>query len=556
MKEKTNEYIIGVSAFYHDSSACLFKNGELVFACEEERFTGIKHDSSFPINTINYIFEKYGISRDDVSVVCYYESPKLKYKRVWDTFKKNFFKSPMYCVKSLLNITQLSWKIENELRNVSNNIFYSQHHSSHLYYSGYTSKFKKSFILSIDGVGEFDTITAGYYDEFGVTYSSLGKYPHSLGLFYSAMTSYLGFKPNEGEYKLMGLASYGKENHFIDLVRKLVKWENGEIVCDMDKFCWDRDDKLMFNHKLIQYLGIEPRNNEDITEIHKNLAYATQKVYEEVLFKILNQLHLDTQNLCLGGGSAYNGTANGKIVKNTPFKNIWIPVAPSDAGSSVGACIYYMVHNGIEVRNVNTTPFLGPEYEYDEIIKTLPKNKVRKYTNKKLMEVVAKELHNEKVVGWFYGGIEFGARALGNRSILASPFKVEMKDKINKVIKKREGFRPFAPMVLKEKQHNYFNVYGDVPYMNQVVEVKDEYQSILGGVTHINGTARIQTVYKKSRIYKLLEEFEKISGYPILLNTSFNVKDKTMVLTPENALDTFYDTEMDILVLGNYVIRK
>ena len=553
---KKDEYIIGVSAFYHDSSACLFKNGKLVFACEEERFTGIKHDSSFPINTINYIFEKYGLSKDDISVVCYYESPKLKYERVWNNFKKNFFKNPIYSISSLIDITLLTWKIQLSLKGVSENVFYSPHHESHLYYSGYTSNFKKSFVLSIDGVGETDTVTAGYYDEFGITYTSLGKYPNSLGLFYSAMTSYLGFKPNEGEYKLMGLASYGKETHFVNLLRELVKWENGEILCDMDKFCWDRDDKLMFNHKLIQYLGIEPRNDEPITEIHKNLAFATQQVYEEVLFRILNQLHIDTQNLCLGGGSAYNGTANGKISKHTPFKNIWIPVAPSDAGSSVGACINYMVQHNIKFDRVNTDPFLGPKYEYGEIVKTLPKNKVKKYTDKKLMEVIANELNNEKVVGWVWGEMEFGSRALGNRSILASPFKAEMKDKINRVIKKREGFRPFAPMVKKVEQHKYFNLYGDVPYMNQVVEVKDEYKSVLGAVTHINGTARVQTVYKTNRIHKLLGEFEKISGYPILLNTSFNVKDKTMVLTPQNAIDTFYDTEMDILVLGNYIIEK
>ena len=553
---KKDEYIIGVSAFYHDSSACLFKNGKLVFACEEERFTGIKHDSSFPTNTINYIFEKYGLSKDNISVVCYYESPKLKYERVWNNFKKNFFKNPIYSISSLIDITLLTWKIQLSLKGVSENIFYSPHHESHLYYSGYTSNFKKSFVLSIDGVGETDTVTAGYYDEFGITYTSLGKYPNSLGLFYSAMTSYLGFKPNEGEYKLMGLASYGEKTHFVNLLRELVKWENGEILCDMDKFCWDRDDKLMFNHKLIQYLGIEPRNDESITEIHKNLAFATQQVYEEVLFRILNQLHIDTQNLCLGGGSAYNGTANGKISKHTPFKNIWIPVAPSDAGSSVGACVNYMVQHNIKFDRVNTDPFLGPKYEYDEIVKTLPKNKVKKYTDKKLMEVIANKLSNEKVVGWVWGEMEFGSRALGNRSILASPFKAEMKDKINRVIKKREGFRPFAPMVKKEEQHKYFNLYGDVPYMNQVVEVKDEYKSVLGAVTHINGTARVQTVYKTNRIHKLLDEFEKISGYPILLNTSFNVKDKTMVLTPQNAIDTFYDTEMDILVLGNYIIEK
>ena len=556
-------YIIGVSAFYHDSSACLFKNGKLMFACEEERFSGIKHDSSFPNNTIEYILTKYKLSKENIHAVCYYEEPKLKFKRVWDNFKTNFFKAPIHVSKSLVEITSNKVKIHKLLKTISDNVFYSEHHKSHLYYSVATSDFLESDVISIDGVGEIDTISYGLHKEKGIKYKSLAQYPHSLGLFYSAMTSYLGFKPNEGEYKVMGLASYGSKSKYIKLVGSLVKFGAGRLNCDMDKFCWDRDDNLMFNHKLIEHLGILPRDShEPITAEHEDLAYAVQQVYEDVFFAILNHISSQSKNtnLCLSGGCAYNGTANGKITKNTNYKKLWIPSAPSDAGSSIGACINYLIQTDDTFKGkVTRNPFLGPEYGYGKVVETINPSKVVKYNSEEeLLSKVAEELHNERVVGWFYGSIEFGARALGNRSILASPLKAEMKDKINRVIKKREGFRPFAPMVLQDVQDKYFETNGDVPYMNQVVNVRTEYQKTLGAVTHVDGTARIQTIFTTSnnRIYRLLRKYEKLSGYPILLNTSFNVKDKTMVLTPEDALETFYDTEMDVLVLGNYIVYK
>jgi carbamoyltransferase len=417
-------------------------------------------------------------------------------------------------------------------------------------------------VVSVDGVGEIDTISYGSHKEKSIKYKSIAQYPHSLGLFYSAMTSYLGFKPNEGEYKVMGLASYGSKSKYIKLIGQLIKFGAGRLNCDMEKFCWDRDDKLMFNHKLVEYLGILPRDSkEPITAEHEDLAFAVQQVYEDVLFAILNSINTNgNPNLCLSGGCGYNGTANGKVFRNTKYKKLWIPSAPSDAGSAIGACVHYSVLNDDEFKGrITRNPFLGPEYGYGRVVETIDPSKIVKYNNdEELLTKVAEELHNEKVIGWFYGSIEFGARALGNRSILASPLKAEMKDKINKVIKKREGFRPFAPMVLQDVQDKYFETEGDVPYMNQVVKVRTEYQQKLGAVTHVDGTARIQTIFTTSnnRIYRLLRKYEKLSGYPILLNTSFNIKDKTMVLTPEDALQTFYDTEMDVLVLGNYIVYK
>jgi carbamoyltransferase len=262
-------------------------------------------------------------------------------------------------------------------------------------------------------------------------------------------------------------------------------------------------------------------------------------------------------NLTLSGGCAYNGTANGKVIDKTHFAHLWIPPAPSDAGSAIGAVVHYLVKERKVRSKITRNPFLGPEYLYNDIQKAISGSQFKLYkTEQQLREYVAKQLNDGKVVGWFQGHIEFGSRALGNRSILANPTIEGMKDRINKVIKKREGFRPFAPMVTKEKQEVYFEMTDDVPYMNQVVKVKEEYRDILKAVTHVDGTARVQTVYRHTAIYNLLKDFEKLSGYPILLNTSFNVKDKTMVLTPKDAIDTFYDTDMDLLVIGNYVIYK
>ena len=400
----------------------------------------------------------------------------------------------------------------------------------------------------------------GFASQNGIEYTSLSEYPHSLGLFYSAMTSFLGFKPNEGEYKVMGLASYGNPEKYIDKVRKLITYENGLLKCNMDVFIWDRSNYMMFNEKLQVLLGINLRlPDEPIKQMYKDLAASVQKRYEEILFDVLKTISLisNSNNLCLGGGCAYNGTANGKIINNTSIEHIWIPPAPSDAGSSVGACIHYLSKNGLLKNKITKNPFLGPEYDaskYRNIFEDLKYFKCS--TESELIKFVAKEISNGKIIGWFQGHCEFGARALGNRSILASPNRLGTRDRVNKVIKKREGFRPFAPMVIKEKQSKYFKMVDDIPYMNQVVKVKYDYNSAITQVTHVDGTARVQTVYKNTLIHDLLLECEKLTGFPILLNTSFNVKDKTMVLTPKDALDTFLDTDIDILVINNYIISK
>lgn len=524
--ETESKNIIGISAYYHDSAACLFQDGKLVFACEEEKFTGIKHDSSFPINAIDYIKEHYA---DKIDLVCYYEKPYLKLLRA---FKHN--------LRSVPRILWTNIKLWVKLKMLCKNTFFSEHHMSHLMYSYYSSPFREATLISVDGVGEEETlkIVEARDGEFKTKVSI--KYPHSLGLLYSAITAYLGFKPNEGEYKVMGLASYGDATAYKGKFRKLLCYRNGLRV-DMKYFTWDSSNKGMFNHHLVELLGDNRLPDEPITQRHKDIAAALQWIYEKALFHFLNEY--PGENLCLSGGCAYNGTANGKIKESTSYKNVWIPLAPSDAGSCIGACTNYLRDIG---KKIELDPFLGPEYDI-----TVPCNKTLD------LDVVAKALKEGKVVGWYEGRIEFGARALGHRSILANPTLPGMQDRINRLIKKREMFRPFAPMVTQSAQSTYFESDDFIPYMNQVVKVKEEYRDQLKAITHVDGTARVQTVYnKEGNMYKLLKKFEKSSKFPILLNTSFNIKDKTMILTPDDALKTFLDTDIDILVINNQMLFK
>lgn len=552
-------YSIGISAYYHDSSVALFKNGELIFACEEEKFTGVKHDSRFPSSILNYIVKKYKLNKDNVDVVCFYEDPKIKQLRVAEYSKKTIFTKPIFSVKNYFNFLKNKRELNKLLPELSNKIYFSKHHHSHLYYSAFSSPFKESAVISIDGVGEYDTTTISYYNGGVMDVETISTYPHSIGLFYSAMTSFLGFKPNEGEYKLMGLAPYGVRTDLIEKVSKLIEFRDGKIWCDLKYFDWYKSDEVMFNYNLSEFLGILPRlSEEEITKTHMDLAYATQYVYEKVFFEVLRYVRTkyDSENLCLGGGCAYNGSANGKVYYRSSFKHLWIPPAPSDAGSAIGAVIKYKIENGEKVK-IKKNPFLGPSFVFNNNNRIDLNGRTFIHANSDMLNrIIAKEIARGKVVGWFKDEIEFGARALGNRSILADPTDPKMKDRINKMVKRREGFRPFAPMVTQERQKEFFEVVDDIPYMNQVVKVRDEYKNRLKSVTHVDGTARVQTVSKDNQIHGLLREYERLTSYPILLNTSFNIKDKTMVMTPKQALETFDAVDIDILVLQNYIIFK
>lgn len=542
-------YIIGISCFYHDSSICLFKDDKLIFACEEERFTGIKHDSSFPHNGLKYILDTYDIKAEEIESFCFYETPSLKFDRIIKNYFSNPISSFTLTKDSLVNLYKNSKVLK---KNCGENVYYQPHHYSHIYYSYFTSKFDDAVVVSIDGVGETDTIVVAFVEGGKFTFKSLLRYPNSLGLFYSVMTSFLGFKPNNGEYKLMGLAGFGDSSLYYDKVKSL----------NMDHFIWNKSNRVMFNEKLSTELGIPNRlPEEEILQIHKDIAAATQRVYEDNLFKILNEIAKETniRNLCLGGGSAYNGVANGKLKKHTPFKNLWIPPAPSDAGSSVGAVLGYLHTHRETVPRVSEIPFLGPRYSDQEIIDELQGITLYKVSDEELYDIISKELQDGKIIGWFRDRIEFGARALGHRSIIANPFIQGTRDKVNSIIKKREGFRPFAPMVRRDVQGKYFEDTDYVPYMNQVVNVKKKYRRLLEEVSNVDGTARIQSVKKKENptIHKLLSVFSKnTNNPPILLNTSFNIRGQTMVLTPRMAYDTFINNDLDVLVLNNFIFKK
>ena len=565
--------ILGISGFYHDSAAALIVDGKVVSAVEEERFSGKKHDSSFPYKSIEWILDSNNLTIKDIDKIAWYECPKLKEERIKKTYWKNFPKSLP------TTIDLLTWKKRTNpiphLKKIGwlKHIHYVEHHISHLAYSFITSPFEHATLISVDGVGEWDTAVYGL--GVGNTYVQPLKriaYPNSLGMFYAAITAFLGFKPNSGEYKVMGLAAFGNQNDLYKEQFDKIIWWNGdknEFEMDMKYFSYQYSNTKMYTFALSKLFGIPPRVPEsELEEMHKDIAFSLQSAYERVFFKFLNWAHQEHpyQNLCLSGGCAYNGTANGKITKMTPFKKVWIPPAPSDSGSAIGAAlqIYYKYKPSTFREHINKSPYLGPKYSELEIELALQQkniffSKKKKLSDPELVKKVASLLNEGKIIGWYQGRTEFGARALGNRSILANPCIPDIKAKVNKVIKKREAFRPFAPMVTADSADKYFELNGQsVPYMNQVVKVKNDYIASLPSITHVDKSARVQTLEARQNplMYSLLESFQNKSGYPILLNTSFNLRGQTMVNTPEEAIWTFKNCEMDYLVMGNYLISK
>ena len=560
-------YILGISCGYHDSAASLIKDGKVLGACEEERFTGIKHDSSFPINTINWLVGEFKIKPNDLKAVCFYENPELKLDRIEKKKKKggwkNFFNRLKIISRNKKVYKDTISQLET-LRGSETQLIYCDHHLSHLAYSYYTSPFNESALLSVDGVGEWETTSLAKASDDIKKIGSV-KFPHSLGMLYSTFTAFLGFKPNEGEYKVMGLAPYGDASKYINKFKELyTTTKDGGFELNMDYFTYEWSTNSMFNQKLSELFELPNRLPEETLEqVHKDIAASLQQIYEFLFFRLLDTLYKQTksENLCLSGGCAYNGTANGKILKRTKFTNLYIPPAPSDAGSAIGCALHYAYSTpGNRVDNSN--PYLGPTFNTDDVVTALKVYEKDVWGERKLYEqitnIVANEIVDGNVIGWVEGRMEFGARALGNRSILANPRDPQMKSRLNRVIKKREGFRPFAPMVLEESSSIYFDYEDTVPFMNQVVKVRDEHKHHLPAITHVDDSARIQTVNKRQhrRMYNLLERLQVINEYPLVINTSFNLKDQTMVLTPLDAIKTFLNCEMDTLILNNYIVKK
>ncbi|MCX7942912.1 MAG: carbamoyltransferase [Deltaproteobacteria bacterium] len=589
--------IIGISAFYHDSAAVLISDGEILAAAQEERFTRVKHDSNFPINSIKFVISYSGVDINQIDALVFYDKPFLKIERLFETYAKfaprglvSFLAAMPVLIKEKLFLRE---RIINELEKIglerNIDILFSEHHLSHAASAFFPSPYEEAAILTIDGVGEYATTTIGVGKRNRIEILKELHFPHSLGLLYSAFTYYTGFKVNSGEYKLMGLAPYG-EPRFYELIRnELVDIkEDGSLRLNMKYFGFATSLK-MINSRFERLFGRKRREPEsEITQHDMDVAASIQKITDEVVLRLAKTARRLTglRNLVLAGGVALNCVANGKILRESIFENIWIQPASSDAGGALGAALaYYYLGVGSE-RKIDPFDsmkgaFLGPEFSDDEIegaLKRYHANYQRFSSFEQLTEKVAQLLSEGKIVGWFQGRMEFGPRALGSRSILGDARNKEMQKDMNLKIKFRESFRPFAPAVLSEMKTEYFNISVESPYMLLVSEVSERHRKELSSeeknlrglkkldvvrsdipaVTHVDYTARIQTVDKdrNEKFYALLKKFYEITGCGVLINTSFNVRGEPIVCTPEDAYICFMNTNIDYLAIGNFLLDK
>jgi carbamoyltransferase len=558
-------YILGISCYYHDSAACLIKDGVIVAVAEEERFTREKHDNAFPINTINFCLAKAGITAKQLSHVAFYEKPLLKFERILYTFAKTFPKSFWYFYRAIPSWMNEKLRIERTIRKklkYDGKVLFVPHHLSHAASAFLVSPFDDAAIITCDGVGEWATTTIGLGKGGSIKLLKEIDFPDSLGLLYSALTAYLGFEVNNDEYKVMGLASYGKPRYY-DAFKKIIDIKyDGSFRLEMKYFSYEHRQR-MFSKEMIRLLGAPKKKDEKITSRHQDIAATLQKITEEIMVRIANHAYKMTgsKNLCLAGGVALNCVANGKLLSSTRFKRLFIQPAAGDSGGAIGAAFY--IHNSL-LKNkrsyVMDDTYLGTEFSDAEIKDFLDKNNIsyESLGEDELLKRIAKLIHQNKVVGWFQGRMEFGPRALGSRSILANPCNPKMKDILNRKVKHREEFRPFAPAVLADKAGEYFEMSYDSSFMLQTFNVRKDKQRMLPSITHVDGTARVQTVTREQnkRFYNLIKEFGALSGVPIIINTSFNVRGEPIVNTPKDAHDCFRNTEIDYLVMGNCLIRK
>ena len=565
-------YTLGISCYYHDSSAAILKDGKVIAAVEEERFSRKKFDDDFPKQAINWCLKESGISSKNLDSVAFYDKPVLKFERLLDNYiavaPRGLYSFLDVIPKWLHKRLWVKDEISKHLKDFNGEIIFPEHHMSHAAHAFFTSPFDEAAILTVDGVGEWTTASFGTAYDTTIKLTNDIRWPHSVGLFYSAFTYFLGFKVNEGEYKLMGLSAYGKPKYYDLIMENLVDVKNdGSIHLNMKYFSFTYD-KVMTNQKFSDLFGIPPRKEDSKAEqIHYDIAASAQLVLEDILLKMVNHVHKKTGmvNLCFGGGVALNGVANYRILKDGPFENIHIPPSPGDGGSAVGCAqyLYYchdknkrMIEDNVE--RIKNNIFVGPSHSNDEIKSFLDINKIdyKFLETNSLLQTVAKLIVEGNVVGWYQGKMEWGPRALGNRSIIADPRNVKMKDILNEKIKHRESFRPFAPCILEEYTSEYFDVDVSSPYMLLVAPVKKPEK--IPAVTHVDGTARLQTVSKDINLlfYNLITEFHKITGIPVLINTSMNVRGEPIVDTPEQAYNMIVKTDMDYIVMGDYIIKK
>jgi carbamoyltransferase len=584
--------ILGLNIYHGDASACIFKDGHLIVAAEEERFTRVKHSAGFPIAAVNFCLESLDIGIDQVDFIAVNRNPKLRILSKLLYFFKNKFKIKNFVQRfyNFKKITSLSSDIAQRLnvdtQSLKNKILFFDHHLCHAASSVFPSRSQNTDYATIDGFGDFLSTTIGEYKNNQFILLDEVKFPHSLGIFYTAVTQFLGFENYGDEYKVMGLASYGSPIYFYHLL-KIINVDNKNLFrLNLDYFkhhtsgietSWLESNPnvaSVFTNSFCKLFGNPRKNNEDLLQKHKDIASSAQAVYEFILFYILNNLQKKTKNinLCLSGGCAMNSVANGKILKNTNYKNIYINFAPSDSGGAIGAALLVLkkFNQKVNIESLNN-PYLGNNYSNFEIKKILEiYKKSKKLFNekiiinffedsnkKKLFQFIAREICNKKIIGFFNGKMEFGARALGGRSIIADPRDPDIKKILNFKIKRRESFRPFAPSILCEHMNEWFDIYDEVPFMSKVYKVREDKKKLIPAVVHIDGTGRLQTVdgkYNKD-YHCLISEFYNLTKIPIILNTSFN-ENEPIVCNPEQAIDCFLRTKMDHLVLENFVLSR
>ena len=566
-------YSLGISCYYHDSAAAILKDGHVVAAVEEERFSRKKFDDGFPRMAIDWCLKEAGITPEQINSVAFYDKPVLKFERLLD----NYIAVAPRGLYSFLNVIPkwlhkrlwIKEEIKKHMRGYQGNIIFPEHHMSHAAHTFFTSPFDEAAILTVDGVGEWSTTSFGSAENTSIKLTNDIRWPHSIGMFYSAFTYFLGFKVNEGEYKLMGLSAYGKPKYYDLILNEILDVKNdGSLHLNLKYFAFTYD-KVMTNQKFAELFGI-PRREENIKaeQIHYDIAASAQKVLEDIMLKMVNHVHKKTgmKNLCLGGGVALNGVANYRILKEGPFENVHIPPSPGDGGSAIGCAQYlYYIHKKQRriivqdhAKRIQENVYVGPSFSNDEIKSFLEENNIdyEYLTREQLLQTTAKLISEQNVVGWYQGKIEWGPRALGNRSILADPRDSKMKDILNEKIKHRELFRPFAPSILEEYASEYFDLTIPSPYMLFVAKVKKPDK--IPAVTHVDGTGRLQTVSREANplYYDLINDFYKITGVPVVVNTSMNVRGEPIVNTPEQAYAMIIKTEMDYIMMGNYMIQR
>ncbi len=578
-------YILGINAYHGDASACLVRDGKLVAAAEEERFRRVKHWAGFPSQAIQYCLKEAGIGLGEVNHVAVNRDPKANiWKKIGYTLKK---RPELKLVLDRLRNAREWASIEDELHNAlpeesfRGRLHHVEHHLSHLASAFYISPHQEATLVSVDGFGDFASAAWGVGRNDEITIDDKIYFPHSLGIFYQALTQYLGFPHYGDEYKIMGLAPYGKPN-FLDKMQKIVHLHpDGAFHLDLSFFRHQKERidyeweggaprvGRLFSPKLEALLGPARQKDSPLTQRHRDIARSVQAMYEKAFFHLLSRLHerygLDA--LCLAGGCAMNSVANGKITIHTPFKRVYIQAAAGDAGGAIGAAFVVWQGLGGKRNFVMDHAYLGTHFDNEYIQALLAEKSNQLQAAGCIMQTIADEemlcdkaafaISKGKVVGWFQGRMEWGPRALGNRSIVCDPRRADMKDILNLKIKRRESFRPFAPSILRDHVSDWFELDDDVPFMMKVFQIKKEKRKDIPAVTHVDGSGRLQTVYQhtNSRYYKLIEAFRQKTGIPIVLNTSFN-ENEPIVCTPQEALDCFLRTKMDILVLEDFFIER